>query len=72
MVVANIIVKDVKDYSVISKLAEYSADDIVKVDIYDRCYITVPNMLFTQCLGMLYARGLAFEITKYFDTSDED
>lgn len=68
MTVAKLIVKDVKDYKLVSKLAEYSLDDKVEVDIYDRCHVTVPSVLFVQCLNMLYARNASFEITDYMET----
>ncbi len=71
MVVAKLIVKNVNDYAVISKLAEYSNDDTVTVDIYDRCHLTVPYMLFNQCISMLYSKNLVFEITEYFDTTED-
>lgn len=72
MLVAKIVVTNVKDYGIVSRLAEYSSTDSVEVDIYDRCHLTVPSCLFVQCLNMLYARNQTFEITEYYDASDED
>lgn len=71
MLVAKITAKSISDYKVISKLAEYSYDDTVVVDIYDRCYTTVPSTLFTQCLDMLYSNNVEFEVTDYYDTTED-
>lgn len=71
MLVAKIVVKNVTDYKVISKLAEYSYDDTVIVDIYDRCQVSVPSTLFTQCLGMLYSRNMTFDVIDYIDTTED-
>lgn len=68
MLVAKLIVKDVKDYNIISRLAVYSVDDCVKVDIHDRCHANIPSVLFAQCLNMLYTRNMPFEIVDYVET----
>lgn len=70
MIIAKIIVKNVKDYELVSKLTDYSVDDRVIVDIYDRCHITVPSMMFEQCLEMLYSRKAKFEIIDYAERED--
>ena len=71
MLVAKIVVKNVTDYKIISKLAEYSYDDTVLVDIYDRCQASVPSTLFTQCIGMLYSRNMKFDVIDYIDTTED-
>ncbi len=71
MLLAKLTVKNVKDYSIVSKLTEYSVDDKVVVDIYDRCQLDVPSILFAKCLDMLYTRNIKFEITGYYDTTED-
>lgn len=72
MLIAKITAKNVTDYKIVSKLAEYSYDDTVTVDIYHRCCVSVPSTLFIQCLGMLYRTNVEFEVTDYIDTTEED
>lgn len=71
MLVAKIVVKNIKDYDIISKLTEYSYDDTVIVDIYDRCQVSVPKMFFSKCLNMLYSHNLTFDIIDYIDTTED-